>query len=281
MDMLDYFAERNSRIISFVGAGGKTTAMYTLAAAFAARGLKTLVTTTTHIEMPDKTLWAKNEEEVRRLWQSGSYAVVGTEPGAAGAATEGAATEGATTEGTAEAEPRAGTAAETGTELPPPFFAALPQVRKITGLSKPERSLYFDMAEVVLIEADGAKRMPCKVPAAHEPMILKECDTVVGVMGIRSVGRPLREVCFRLEEAQKSFGCHPDERLTPELAAEFLASELGTKKNVGTRNYCVMLNPCDGDELLSIGSRIRRLLEKKGIYSCMLTAFRERGTEYL
>ena len=240
MDMLDYFAERNSRIISFVGAGGKTTAMYTLAAAFAARGLKTLVTTTTHIEMPDKTLWAKNEEEVRRLWQSGSYAVVGTEPGAAAA-----------------------------------------DIKKITGLFEPERSLYFDMAEVVLIEADGAKRMPCKVPAAHEPVILKECDTVVGVMGIRSVGRPLREVCFRLEEAQKSFGCHPDERLTPELAAEFLASDLGTKKNVGTRNYCVMLNPCDGDELLSIGSRIRRLLEKKGIYSCMLTAFRERGTEYL
>ena len=240
MDMLDYFAERNSRIISFVGAGGKTTAMYTLAAAFAARGLKTLVTTTTHIEMPDKTLWAKNEEEVRRLWQSGSYAVVGTEPGAEGA-----------------------------------------EIKKITGLSEPERSLYFDMAEVVLIEADGAKRMPCKVPAAHEPVILKECDTVIGVMGIRSVGRPLREVCFRLEEAQKSFGCHPDERLTPELAAEFLASDLGTKKNVGTRNYCVMLNPCDRDELLSIGSRIRRLLEKKGIYSCMLTAFRERGTEYL
>jgi len=240
MDMLDYFAERNSRIISFVGAGGKTTAMYTLAAAFAARGLKTLVTTTTHIEMPDKTLWAKNEEEVRRLWQSGSYAVVGTGPGAEGA-----------------------------------------EIKKITGLSEPERSLYFDMAEIVLIEADGAKRMPCKVPAAHEPVILKECDTVVGVMGIRSVGRPLREVCFRLEEAQKSFGCHPDERLTPELAAEFLASDLGTKKNVGTRNYCVMLNPCDGDELLSIGSRIRRLLEKKGIYSCMLTAFRERGTEYL
>ena len=268
MDMLDYFAERNSRIISFVGAGGKTTAMYTLAAAFAARGLKTLVTTTTHIEMPEKTLWAKNEEEVRRLWQSGSYAVVGTEPRAVAAAKTGT-------------ELETGTAAETVRELPPPFFAALPQVRKITGLSKPERSLYFDMAEVVLIEADGAKRMPCKVPAAHEPMILKECDTVVGVMGIRSVGRPLREVCFRLEEAQKSFGCHPDERLTPELAAEFLASELGTKKNVGTRNYCVMLNPCDGDELLSIGSRIRRLLEKKGIYSCMLTAFRERGTEYL
>ncbi len=261
MDMLDYFAERNSRIISFVGAGGKTTAMYTLAAAFAARGLKTLVTTTTHIEMPDKMLWAKNEEEVRRLWQSGSYAVVGTEPGVAAAATEGA-----TAEGAAEAEPETGTVAE---------------IKKITGLSEPERSLYFDMAEVVLIEADGAKRMPCKVPAAHEPVILKECDTVVGVMGIRSVGRPLREVCFRLEEAQKSFGCHPDERLTPELAAEFLASDLGTKKNVGTRNYCVMLNPCNGDELLSIGSRIRKLLEKKGIYSCMLTAFRERGTEYL
>ena len=269
--MLDYFAERNSRIISFVGAGGKTTAMYTLAAAFAARGLKTLVTTTTHIEMPDKTLWAKNGEEVRRLWQSGSYAVVGTEPGAEGAATEGAA----------EAEPRTGTAAETVIELPSSFGSVPSQVRKITGLSEPERSLYFDMAEVVLIEADGAKRMPCKVPAAHEPVILKECDTVVGVMGIRSVGRPLREVCFRLEEAQKSFGCHPDERLTPELAAEFLASDLGTKKNVGTRNYCVMLNPCNGDELLSIGSRIRRLLEKKGIYSCMLTAFRERGTEYL
>lgn len=49
---------------------------------------------------------------------------------------------------------------------------------------------------MVLLEADGAKRMPCKVPAAHEPVLLPESDIVLTVAGLSALGRPLREVCF-------------------------------------------------------------------------------------
>ena len=35
------------------------------------------------------------------------------------------------------------------------------------------------MADIVLIEADGAKRNPCKVPASHEPVIVAASDIVI------------------------------------------------------------------------------------------------------
>ena len=33
----------------------------------------------------------------------------------------------------------------------------------------------------VIVEADGARRMPCKVPAAHEPVIVPRTTTVCSV----------------------------------------------------------------------------------------------------
>ena len=63
---------------------------------------------------------------------------------------------------------------------------------------------------LLLLEADGAKRMPCKVPAAHEPVLLPESDIVLAVAGLSALGRPLREVCFRLEQACALLGAAPE-----------------------------------------------------------------------
>ena len=60
---------------------------------------------------------------------------------------------------------------------------------------------WIPQADAVFLEADGAKRMPCKAPASREPVLLPECDTVLAVAGLSALGRPLREVCFRLDEA--------------------------------------------------------------------------------
>ena len=38
----------------------------------------------------------------------------------------------------------------------------------------------------VIVEADGARRMPCKVPAAHEPVILPQTTTVCSVVWMLS-----------------------------------------------------------------------------------------------
>ena len=46
-------------------------------------------------------------------------------------------------------------------------------------------------ADAVFLEADGAKRMPCKVPAEHEPVLLPESDAVLAVAGHPILGIPL------------------------------------------------------------------------------------------
>ncbi len=70
------FLSEKGHIISIVGAGGKTTLMYFLAEQYAVRGHDTLVTTTTHILRPS-CFEAENAEEMKALWQSGHYAVMG------------------------------------------------------------------------------------------------------------------------------------------------------------------------------------------------------------
>ena len=43
-------------------------------------------------------------------------------------------------------------------------------------------------ADTVLLEADGAKRHPCKAPAAHEPVLLRSSDIVLAAAGLSAQG---------------------------------------------------------------------------------------------
>ena len=67
-------------------------------------------------------------------------------------------------------------------------------------LSAPDEALLawlHEQADMLLCEADGAKQMACKAPAAHEPVILPQCDLVTGVMGLDVLGKPVGEICHR------------------------------------------------------------------------------------
>lgn len=44
---------------------------------------------------------------------------------------------------------------------------------KLTALPQAQLERWMTLADIVLIEADGAKRMPCKAPAAHEPVLYR------------------------------------------------------------------------------------------------------------
>ena len=51
-------------------------------------------------------------------------------------------------------------------------------------LSMPETELFEEArkkADLTLIEADGARHLPCKAPAEHEPALLSSSDLVIGV----------------------------------------------------------------------------------------------------
>ena len=59
-----------------------------------------------------------------------------------------------------------------------------------------------ERADMILVEADGSKKMPLKVPAEHEPVIPKETDLVIGVLGFHSVGRRVKEVSHRVSDVE-------------------------------------------------------------------------------
>lgn len=131
------------------------------------------------------------------------------------------------------------------------------------------------LADLVLIEADGSKRLPCKVPAAHEPVILPETELVVAVLGLSALGRPLKECCFRLEEAEKLLKVDEDHLLSCEDMAKILVSERGLRKGVGGRKYLAVLNQCDDDKRRVAGERIGEVLCGCGVEDVILSRMRK------
>ena len=135
---------------------------------------------------------------------------------------------------------------------------------KLTQLSADVFEKYSALADLVLIEADGAKRLPCKAPAENEPVLLPASDTVIAVMGLDALHQPIKEVCFRLEKVQEVLAVTPEHCLTEEDAVKLLLSEQGAFKNVGQRNYFIVLNKCDDENRLNSALKIKSLLEKEG-----------------
>lgn len=119
-------------------------------------------------------------------------------------------------------------------------------------------------ADAVFIEADGARRMPCKAPAAHEPVILPQTDTVIAVMGLDALGHPVGEVCLRTQEVQTLLRCGPAHRLTEADMVSLLLSEQGSRKGVGQRDFFVVLNKCDDAQRLAAGREILERLAAQG-----------------
>ena len=146
---------------------------------------------------------------------------------------------------------------------------------KLTAPPQEQLERWMAIADLVLIEADGAKRMPCKAPAAHEPVLLPQSDIVLAVAGLSALGKPLREVCFRYDAIRPQFlAAAPDASLTPPMLAQLLASAQGGRKAVGDRQFYAVLNQVDTPELQQQGIQIQQLLRQQGI-PCVLTHFKE------
>lgn len=145
-------------------------------------------------------------------------------------------------------------------------------------LTLPPQSVYEALklqADVILCEADGSRHHPCKVPAAHEPVLLPDSDIVLAVAGMDALCRPLAQACQRPQLAAELLDCSAEKIIDAQMLASLLLSEQGARKNVGTRNYYIVLNKCD---LLKAAQQeeIRRLLVSAGMDEHRIW-FRERG----
>lgn len=137
---------------------------------------------------------------------------------------------------------------------------------KLKSLPPEVLTAYRKKADLVLIEADGAKRKPCKAPRSHEPVLLPECDTVLGVFGLKSIGQTLESACFGLEEAKQLLEITDAEHLiTPTDGVILLSSFAGTRKNVGSRSYYAMIHQCDIPHGMEYGTKMLEALAEKGI----------------
>jgi len=72
---------------------------------------------------------------------------------------------------------------------------------KITFCGMPLYNRICSIADLVLVEADGAKRLLVKVPLATEPVIPDNADAILCLASLSVLGAPLGEACFRLERA--------------------------------------------------------------------------------
>jgi molybdenum cofactor cytidylyltransferase len=221
--------------LAFVGAGGKTTALFTLARELVEtprRGVSTtsLVSTTTHLGLPqaahaDHHLRLATPEDVEALevaLPQGVLLITG-EPNAEG-------------------------------RLLSPSPGVMDRLRLLTE----SRRLPF------LIEADGARTLSLKAPASHEPAIPPFADTVVVVAGLSALGEPLSpEWVHRPEIFSSLSGLSLGDPITHQALVAVLAHPQGGLKNIpATARRLVLLNQADTPALQSIaGSLSGSLLE--------------------
>lgn len=260
-DLLDICTNKK-RIVCIVGAGGKTSLMYWLAEVAAGRGRKVIVSTTTHI-LKSGNNYAESLDDVKRFWAEGKYAVVGNE---------------------GKNKATANKDASDGTGLCKLTSINNKEVNdyELCKLTFPPTDVYEFVkkeADLILLEADGSKGIPCKVPADHEPVILDECDLVIAVIGMTALGQTLKDACFRYEtdgmwltrDINKEDDSKADAKSTQSSSIEgiinentainILSSEKGARKAVGDREYHVVLNQCDDEELLSKARSISNVLK--------------------
>lgn len=135
--------------------------------------------------------------------------------------------------------------------------------RKMKGFPEAFYRRLIQKGAWLLLEADGAKCLPVKVPERHEPVILPESTLVCNVYGLDGLGKPIGEICFRSHLAAQVLGKKETENLDAEDLI-FLADSLaGGRKQVEKRPYHVILNKADTKEriaaALEIGSRIANM----------------------
>ena len=218
-------------VVAFVGAGGKTSAMFRLADELAARGQRVITTTTTRMGVTQignqgraPLLYNSSPDFLARLRDALAihphvHIVGGTErvePGKVGG-------------------------------VPPSFIDEL-AAQKI--------------ADAIVYEADGARGLSFKAPAAHEPVIANATTLLVPVIGVSILGQPLDDAhVHRAEIAANLAGARIGDAVTPLIAARVIANEHGgLKSKPRSARIAVLVNQVETETQLESAHALARLL---------------------
>jgi molybdenum cofactor cytidylyltransferase len=114
----------------------------------------------------------------------------------------------------------------------------------------------------LLIEADGSRGKPLKAWAAHEPPIPSFVELVVQVVGLGGLGKALgAEYVHRPELFSRLGGLRVGESITPESLVQVLTVPEGGLRNIpANARRVVLLNQADTHELQSAAQSLSQLL---------------------
>jgi probable selenium-dependent hydroxylase accessory protein YqeC len=174
-------------VVAAVGAGGKTTLLYALAAEAHAAGWRVLVTTTTHMgTLPEAT--------------TGPLLVEA---------------EGVSERDVDDALSAHGLVTILGRRVRPD---------KLEGLSPERVDCLARRADLTLVEADGARSRSLKAPAPHEPVVPSSCSLMVVLAALDVLGTPAAGASVhRPEIVSRLTGLGPGDAVSEEALAACLA----------------------------------------------------------
>lgn len=82
-----------------------------------------------------------------------------------------------------------------------------------------------ELADYVIVEADGAHRLPIKAHADYEPVIPKEANRTILVMGADAFGQSIGQICHRAELFAAIADVDIQSIVTPEIVSRVIKGE--------------------------------------------------------
>ena len=239
-----HIAPDTPEVVSFVGGGGKTTALFRLAHELKALGKKVLVTTTTNI--------AASETSQCDILMLNGCADLG-----------------------ALAALPAATMVCLGNGLLQGDICKIKSVEPAY-IDELHAHRFFDF---IVVEADGAKRKPIKAPTDYEPVIPRSTTAVIGVIGLDCLGKPVSEdIIHRCELFCACTGRKSGEMIDRESIIRLIMGENGLFKSApAASRKIVLLNKADTEVLTQQGQQIVRELTRlqASVYGCIVASLQK------
>lgn len=101
-------------------------------------------------------------------------------------------------------------------------MAGIKTGEKIKSLSQSTYEQVCEYADEILVEADGAKHFPLKIPNESEPVIPENADRIIVVCGMHSIDKTASEAIFRLDTADDTLGITNNTVITPTIIQKII-----------------------------------------------------------
>lgn len=226
-------------LLSFIGAGGKTTTIFKLGNELKKLGKKVLITTTTAIYYPQKDtydqIFVDNNINILKKFDSiknASITIIGSD---------------------------------------------VSKENKLLGIKKEILDEIYkeNIFDFILVEADGSKRKTIKCPADHEPVIPYSTNKTIGIIGLDAIGMKINEDnVHRAKLFKEITNSKINDIINEEIILRLIINNKGLFKGVPKKSKkYILLNKMDDKKRENSAKIIENLLSESDYkYNGLITA---------